>query len=148
MTLPTSCAVCTVYQAGVELCRRHAPPTSVVKHEISKWPKREPTSWCAEGVVDKPPVMCVDCGYWWQPDGKPLSPNRVATAHQSGIWAIPRKHDDDDWSDSGLCMRQTASPSGETHLVHPRVTFGHKDGCGSGKTAEEILKAASAKEHE
>lgn len=138
MPLPQSCAACTMFQPNGALCRRHAPSPTTAKLEPAKWPKREPTSRCAEGNVEKPPIACQDCFFWWpEPNGQPLTPSRVERA---GIWAS--RSDDGWWKHSGLCVHHTGAPGAESVLLHPRVTHGALDGCGAGKTMEEVLGEA------
>lgn len=136
MGLPQSCAVCTMHRAEGELCRRHAPGPATVRHEPAKWPQREPSSRCAEGSTDRVPIACGACFYWWQPDGKPITP-KVAAAHRAAIWA-PK--DTDWWDNTGLCVHHTAHPGGKTEMYHPRVTHGALDGCGTGETPEQVIK--------
>src|SRR6476620_11632236 len=139
MAIPPSCAACGMFQQPGDLCRRHAPSPATAQREVAQWPRREPTSRCGEGSHD-PPIQCGSCIFWWQPGGKPLK-EWVYFSRQNKfpIWNTPARTDrgPDWWQHSGLCVRHTAAPAGETQLYHPRVTHATLDGCGEGKMPED-----------
>lgn len=133
MALPSSCAVCTLYKPK-NLCVAHAPSPTTAALEVAKWPMREPTSVCAEGSVDRQPITCGECLYWWTPDGQPL-PEKAST--RSGIWASGHGREEARM----FCVHHTASPGSESVMFHPRVTY-ETDGCGIGKTPEQVIADA------
>lgn len=127
MALPKSCAFCKMHKPG-DLCVLNAPSTTTVQMQVAKWPKRESTSVCAKGSVDKEPTKCFDCVYWWSPNGKPL-PDKVST--RTGIWATG----DERKERRMYCAYDTASPEADSKMYYPRVTY-ETDGCGTGKAME------------
>jgi hypothetical protein len=138
--LPKNCAACTMFTKEEE-CHRHAPSPSTERLERTGWNKREPDSVCAEGEVERRPIRCADCFFWWSPLGGPVVPKPAdpPTVH---IWGIPR---DPWWDDAKLCVHHTVPPGsiGKTEVFHARVTHA-TDGCGVGKLREEVAKKSQS----
>lgn len=133
MPLPSSCAGCTMHKPD-NLCVAHSPSPTTVALEVAKWPMREPTSVCAEGSIDKQPITCGECLYWWTPDGQPL-PEK--TSNRTALWSSWQSRKEDRM----FCVHHTASPGADSVMFYPRVTY-KSDGCGSGKTPEQVLAEA------
>jgi hypothetical protein len=124
MTLPATCAQCTMHRPEGQ-CIRHAPGVTLTRNEIAVWTTTREDQRCGSGSTVDKPVKCSECIHWdTRVTHAPATPPQ-----RSGFWAV--KAIDKDWDSRHPCTRYAPSPGATEFATEWRMTHA-EDACGDG----------------